>query len=278
MHLSATGKPFSDADAAAVKAAIMSRETGMGFIVAPHPLGGFCVVPATGDDLPGADLSMRPDGTPERGIPSLFVEPTVPHPNARESLPTKHASSKNPKRPFHPPEAGDSSPASKSHYPEVIKLHPSWMSHLIDIVGLVISVLLILAPGGVAVLVVDLNDPTLQGLDPVPWFRWTGMGLSVFLLWRIFKDILAHRYQVDRKEVRASIGLLARRINEVQINHIRAIDVEQKFFERLLDIGTLKIASAGTAGDEVVFLRIDAPEKLREEIQSRTTKHEHAAD
>jgi hypothetical protein len=66
-------------------------------------------------------------------------------------------------------------------------------------------------------------------------------------------------------------GLVARNINELKLDHIRAYDIRQSPIERLLNIGTLVMSSAGEFGSVVRFIGIRDPDAAKKEVEARTS-------
>ena len=62
-------------------------------------------------------------------------------------------------------------------------------------------------------------------------------------------------------------GIISRKIQEVGVRDIRNINLKQGIVERLLGLGTVDIASAGTGGIEVSFLGIKDPMRARDLIR-----------
>lgn len=83
-----------------------------------------------------------------------------------------------------------------------------------------------------------------------------------------------HRYHftatVDRVIMR--VGLFARNTNEIQLRHIRAINVRQRVIERLLNIGTIEMMSAADTEAKVIFKGISSPYRLKGRIRKLTVE------
>jgi len=75
-------------------------------------------------------------------------------------------------------------------------------------------------------------------------------------------------YTVTSHRIMMRIGLIANNSNEMEIRHIRGINVRQGVIERLLGIGTLEIISAADGGAEVVFSGIRNPMAVKDQIRS----------
>ena len=97
----------------------------------------------------------------------------------------------------------------------------------------------------------------------------------VFGLWVIINAILVcntTQYSITNKRVMSKIGIISRQAHEIGTRDIRNINFKQGVFERLFDLGTLEIASAGTAGVEVQFKGIREPIIVRDLIRKEKDK------
>ena len=75
-------------------------------------------------------------------------------------------------------------------------------------------------------------------------------------------------YTVTSHRIMMRTGLIANNTNEMEIRHIRGINLRQGVTERLLGIGTLEIISAADGGAEVVFSGIRNPVAVKDQIRS----------
>ncbi len=65
-------------------------------------------------------------------------------------------------------------------------------------------------------------------------------------------------------------GLLSRDIAEIELRHIRDIQLKQSVYERIVGIGSLALSSAGRAEAEVLFEGIPDPGGVKEVIRQAT--------
>ena len=72
---------------------------------------------------------------------------------------------------------------------------------------------------------------------------------------------------IKSDEITLETGLLSRNSTEVKIRDIKTIDVQQSLVNRMLGIGRLRIATAGTEGWEIVVEGVEAPNDIRNMIQ-----------
>ncbi|MCL2147431.1 MAG: PH domain-containing protein [Synergistaceae bacterium] len=81
-------------------------------------------------------------------------------------------------------------------------------------------------------------------------------------------DMFNERFTLKEDEVVMEDGILNRKSTEIDIVQIRTILVNQNLWQRLVSIGDLYIASAGTESYEIVAHGLSRPYELRDKIQS----------
>ena len=100
------------------------------------------------------------------------------------------------------------------------------------------------------------------------WYAWLLCWLVVPLAYIVYK-----RYSVlltvKDDEVAFEDGFFSKSSTEVKIRDIKSIEVHQTRLDRLLGVGTLKLATAGTAGWEISVGYLLNPHAIREDIQRR---------
>lgn len=96
------------------------------------------------------------------------------------------------------------------------------------------------------------------------------VGILISIIVIVTVVILRFRYlfTVTSRRVISRVGLIARNTNEIEIRHTREYKVKQGIIERLLNYGDIEISSAASAGTEVVFYSVIAPQELKEAIRS----------
>jgi uncharacterized membrane protein YdbT with pleckstrin-like domain len=87
------------------------------------------------------------------------------------------------------------------------------------------------------------------------------IGLSALFRFR-------YLFTVTEDRIIMRVGLIAKNTNEMQLNHIRAINVRQRIIERILGIGTLITISAAEGEAAVIFKGINDPQGIKEKIRS----------
>lgn len=96
-----------------------------------------------------------------------------------------------------------------------------------------------------------------------------GAGLLLLLISLGIAAVLRYRYlfTITDGSIIMRVGLIARNTNEMQLKHIRAINVRQGIIERILGIGSLIFLSAANSDSEVVFKGIKEPHGVKERIR-----------
>ena len=92
-------------------------------------------------------------------------------------------------------------------------------------------------------------------------------GIGFLIIIYALLDRNTKLYTLTNKRVTAKAGIISRQVNEVGIRDIKSINVKQGIFERLFGLGTVEIASAGTAGIEVTFAGVSNPMRVRDLIR-----------
>lgn len=93
--------------------------------------------------------------------------------------------------------------------------------------------------------------------------------LSVFKILNIYTRTYSHRIVITPHHVEFIQGIAAKKSTKINIAHIRTIDIEQTAGERVMDVGTVRIAASATDGYEIDATGINHPEKLRDFLKHR---------
>lgn len=150
------------------------------------------------------------------------------------------------------------------HGPEVrvMSVHPALMrANPLVFLGMVTA---LLAGGGGMVWFGILGKNA-----SLTWLTWPSGALLVFafvvlVVWKIQK--LSHSLEVTTKRSIEKRGLLSRRTSEVLHDNIRNIQIEQTFLQRLMNVGTMSIASSGQEGVEIQVEDLPGPDDIRKVI------------
>ncbi len=91
-----------------------------------------------------------------------------------------------------------------------------------------------------------------------------GVGIIIFVVWLI--KCKATTLTVTEERTRLRRGLLSKSITEVWHQDIRNVQLDQTFFQRIFDVGTIGISSAGQGGLEIQVTGIPQPDRVKELI------------
>lgn len=95
---------------------------------------------------------------------------------------------------------------------------------------------------------------------------WAAAGAAPFYLLAALKRASA-LYRVTDQRVSARLGVVARRVDEVEVGDIRNITLTQSFFERLVGTGTVGVSTAAGDGVEVVLYGVPDAEAVKEAVR-----------
>jgi uncharacterized membrane protein YdbT with pleckstrin-like domain len=73
---------------------------------------------------------------------------------------------------------------------------------------------------------------------------------------------LATHYLVTTQRLRIRRGILARRVQQTQLDRVQNVNTDQSVFERVLQIGTVDFDTAGTDDSDFTFRGIANPEEV----------------
>ncbi len=96
------------------------------------------------------------------------------------------------------------------------------------------------------------------------------MGLGLLFLFVVILNRYQYTYTITNKRVSARVGIIAKRVNEVDIEHIRSVTTSQGILARMLGYGNVIIGTAGTGGVEVVIMNVAKPEQVKELIKKQS--------
>ena len=90
------------------------------------------------------------------------------------------------------------------------------------------------------------------------------VGLIIFLVWWL--KCKGTKLTVTSDRTRLRKGILSKSITEVWHKDIRNVQLNQTFFQRIFDVGTIGISSAGQSGVEISVAGIPDPDGVKELI------------
>lgn len=93
--------------------------------------------------------------------------------------------------------------------------------------------------------------------------------VPLLILLVVVLDRWQYTYTITNKRVSARVGIIAKHINEIDIEHIRSVTTKQGILARILGYGNVMIGTAGTGGIEIIIKNIANPEQIKELIKKQ---------
>lgn len=87
-----------------------------------------------------------------------------------------------------------------------------------------------------------------------------GFGL-ILIIWAI-ADRENRIYTITNKRIKTKQGVLANKVDEIEISHIRNVSIKQNFDARIFGYGDILLGTAGTAGYEIILRNIGHPQEI----------------
>ncbi len=240
--LSANGRPFSDVDAARRKAGIVSEELGVPYQAVPHPLGGYAVSLA---------IPAQPD---------IANDPFIGH--APRNQGGRHLDN-----------SGIDTPVRDTRTWEIIKLRPAWRGFWREYVVIFTGFVVLIQHNYLLVNFLPPDNtlpPDVMRLAVV-FLLSVGLFLILVPLLKVLYTVFANQYLIYHDQVETRHGIIARNTTTIKINDIRSIDLRQGIIERLINVGTVELSTAGTAtlDAESRISGIASPVRYQREINAR---------
>lgn len=123
----------------------------------------------------------------------------------------------------------------------------------------------------------------LEFVNTRPVLGYLVLGLAVlplpYILWKLAYGKLAIKYRLTTHRFFRSVGILSRRISELELIRVDDVSVEQNIIQRLFDVGVITIISTDATDPRLAVYGIDGPialkEKIREHVRKRRERSLH---
>lgn len=150
----------------------------------------------------------------------------------------------------------------------ILELRPSlWMIVLRSAPPIVVTLVIVLALAWFSVIIrraVATNPPTFNW-DPI--FLSLAVVAAVIILWNTL-DFLARRYVLTETRAILVFGVLHQRVADLPLARLQNAAISKPLALRLLGLGHIGLASAGTDGYEVVWRFVRAPERIVAKVRA----------
>jgi len=254
--MNASGRPFTDLDAAKTKASIITSELGLPYKAVPCD-GGYCVVPNSGH-IPTEKIIGNPAESGNHDVhlaESNNNEPTAYQQEVDAHVPPEHLDEQN--------------GGIKRYKQERLEIKPSMWGYPGMFLFAFFGVFVFFDPNTISTLL--LGGQATNSLEGVTLLVGKGLGvvIIVFALGRVAIEWMANVYIIDLNTAEARLGILSKKKMRINIKDIRSIDMTQGIIERMCVVGTVSLATAGTSGDEIIMRNVAYPSELQNVIQSR---------
>ena len=121
-----------------------------------------------------------------------------------------------------------------------------------------------LAIGGIVLTLLALFSVVLA------WLMWVGAIMAIIgILWWVKWWVHTHlwiKVVVSNKRTVKHEGIIRRHSTEVLHDHVRSVDIQQNFLQRIFKVGYIGIDSAGQDGIEIEIADIPGPHRVKEII------------
>ena len=118
------------------------------------------------------------------------------------------------------------------------------------------------------------------------WHRFFGYGILglilvpvPYILGKWIYGTLAIKYRLTTHRFFKNVGILSRKINELELIRVDDVSVEQNVIQRLFDVGVITLLSTDATDPRLVIYGVDSPiplkEKIREHVRKRRERSLH---
>lgn len=83
----------------------------------------------------------------------------------------------------------------------------------------------------------------------------------VVILWAVL-DRNSTRYTITNRRIRTKTGIFGRKVDEIDIEHIRSVSLRQAFDAKILGYGSVLVGTSGTGGYEINIKNIKQPQEI----------------
>ncbi len=104
---------------------------------------------------------------------------------------------------------------------------------------------------------------------PIWWITLASVVLGIIALFIPFILIRATRYRISNYRIDYERGLLGKRIDTLELWHVEDITFQQSFFDRIMNVGNIKIISHDETTPQLLLKGLPNPRPLFESLKQR---------
>lgn len=127
------------------------------------------------------------------------------------------------------------------------------------------ALMIVLGLGGIVLAIMSRADERLAD-----WWLWPGLVLTAAaIIWWCGWWCATHlwlKLTVSNKRTIRQEGIIQRHTTEVLHDHVRSVDIQQSLTQRIFNVGTVGIDSAGQDDVEIVMRNIPRPYEVKKII------------
>lgn len=172
---------------------------------------------------------------------------------------------------------------------EVRRLRPAYRTYLWQWVAILLGAFITIAPLAFvnllgAIISMGSSSGLLEGVSDdlqamvAKGLRFLGLGGIAVGAVLIAYGRLANRFFGSDETIAKEYGVIAKQRNQISLAHVRVVDIQQSWWERVINIGRLEFSTAGTAGVDVTWHGVVSPLAVQKIIQKAMQAHGSDAD
>ena len=92
--------------------------------------------------------------------------------------------------------------------------------------------------------------------------------IVIFLLLRVWYLVASTRYRLTTQRLFVQTGLVAKKLEEVELFRVKDVTVSQGFLQRLLGVGTIVVLSSDDTTPQLALAGIAQPVVVKEQIRN----------
>lgn len=111
---------------------------------------------------------------------------------------------------------------------------------------------------------------------PMQWMQIGALGIAILMtLYLVGVEVFrrANDYYVTNQRVLKTYSLISRSIESAPYNRMQDVTMNQNALERIFDVGSIHVNTAGTGGVEIIIRDVGEPLEVKRSIMQQIGKH-----